>query len=167
MPTPVLRTEGLRTPKVIRTMPNTPVSVGQGVVVWTASAAVQPNEIEAVESMLAELGDHVLVQDEKFIDMYGTFDIVFGTRLCRTKHPHAFPRAPHGPMPPYAQHICQVDEVARLGAVPCVQSDPNPMWVWGCDDSRLASGPPPPPPPSGSSLLDDGLSMISYSPTRP
>ena len=60
---------GLGTKKVIRTMPNTPCSIGEGVNVWTTTAAVDAAEQEKMSKMLGTMGEEIYVNDEKFLDM--------------------------------------------------------------------------------------------------
>ena len=60
---------GLGVTKVIRTMPNTPCSIGQGVNVWCATSAVEDAEREKMANMLGRMGEEIFVADEKFLDM--------------------------------------------------------------------------------------------------
>eukprot|EP00729_Bicosta_minor_P006870 gene6870-34666_t len=60
---------GLGVKKVIRTMPNTPCSIGQGVNVWCATHDVGVAEQEKMASMLSRMGEEIFVADEKFLDM--------------------------------------------------------------------------------------------------
>ena len=54
---------------VIRTMPNTPAQVGEGVTAWTSSAAVSETQEQEVRAMLEALGKAVRVENERQIDM--------------------------------------------------------------------------------------------------
>jgi pyrroline-5-carboxylate reductase len=54
---------------VIRTMPNTPAQVGEGVTAWTSSAAVSESQEQEVRAMLEALGKTVRVENERQIDM--------------------------------------------------------------------------------------------------
>jgi len=54
---------------VIRTMPNTPAQVGEGVTAWTSSAAVSEAQEQEVRAMLEALGKAVRVENERQIDM--------------------------------------------------------------------------------------------------
>lgn len=54
---------------VIRTMPNTPAQVGEGVTAWTSSASVSEAQEEQVRAMLEALGKTVRVENERQIDM--------------------------------------------------------------------------------------------------
>ena len=60
---------GLDHQAVIRVMPNTPAQVGQGMSVWTASAAVSASHEEATRTILRSLGEEVYVAEEKYLDM--------------------------------------------------------------------------------------------------
>src|SRR5215207_2204600 len=54
---------------VVRTMPNTPAQIGEGVTAWTASAAVNEKQENQVRAMLEALGKTVRVENERQIDM--------------------------------------------------------------------------------------------------
>ncbi|HKS10749.1 MAG TPA: pyrroline-5-carboxylate reductase [Pyrinomonadaceae bacterium] len=54
---------------VVRTMPNTPAQIGEGVTAWTASAAVSEKQETQVRALLAALGKTVHVENERQIDM--------------------------------------------------------------------------------------------------
>ena len=54
---------------VIRTMPNTPAQIGQGVTAWTSSSAVTEQQEQMVQAMLEALGTSVRVENERQIDM--------------------------------------------------------------------------------------------------
>ncbi len=54
---------------IVRTMPNTPATIGEGMTVWTATAAVESPARESVRQLLSVLGEEVAVDDEKYIDM--------------------------------------------------------------------------------------------------
>ncbi|HET9710784.1 MAG TPA: pyrroline-5-carboxylate reductase [Pyrinomonadaceae bacterium] len=54
---------------VVRTMPNTPAQIGEGVTAWTASANVNEKQQSQVRAMLEALGKTVRVEDERQIDM--------------------------------------------------------------------------------------------------
>lgn len=55
--------------RVVRVMPNTPVSVKAGMSVWTATAAVTPAQRALAQSLLSAIGREIYVDDEKKIDM--------------------------------------------------------------------------------------------------
>jgi pyrroline-5-carboxylate reductase len=54
---------------VVRTMPNTPAQIGEGVTAWTPSAAVNEKQEQQVRAMLDALGKAVRVENERQIDM--------------------------------------------------------------------------------------------------
>ncbi len=54
---------------VVRTMPNTPAQIGEGITAWTASAEVNETEEHQVRAMLTALGETVHVENERQIDM--------------------------------------------------------------------------------------------------
>ncbi|HSK64809.1 MAG TPA: pyrroline-5-carboxylate reductase [Pyrinomonadaceae bacterium] len=54
---------------VVRTMPNTPAQIGEGVTAWTASADVSAKQERQVVAMLEALGKTVRVENERQIDM--------------------------------------------------------------------------------------------------
>jgi pyrroline-5-carboxylate reductase len=54
---------------VVRTMPNTPAQIGEGVTAWTASEAVSEKQEKQVHALLEALGKTVHVENERQIDM--------------------------------------------------------------------------------------------------
>lgn len=56
-------------PAVVRTMPNTPAQIGQGMTAWTATAEVSEAQERAVCAMLEALGKTMRVENERQIDM--------------------------------------------------------------------------------------------------
>jgi pyrroline-5-carboxylate reductase len=54
---------------IVRTMPNTPSQIGEGVTAWTASAGVSEEQERQVCAMLEALGKAVRVENERQIDM--------------------------------------------------------------------------------------------------
>jgi pyrroline-5-carboxylate reductase len=56
-------------PAVVRTMPNTPAQIGQGMTAWTATAEVSEAQEHAVCAMLEALGKTLKVENERQIDM--------------------------------------------------------------------------------------------------
>ena len=56
-------------PAIVRTMPNTPAQIGQGITAWTASAEVNEEQESQVRAMLEALGHAVRVENERQIDM--------------------------------------------------------------------------------------------------
>jgi len=62
-------TSGLEHRAVVRSMPNTPARVGEGITVWTASAEVDDDQREQARMILAALGQEIFVEDENYLDM--------------------------------------------------------------------------------------------------
>ncbi|HEY0728943.1 MAG TPA: pyrroline-5-carboxylate reductase [Pyrinomonadaceae bacterium] len=62
-------TDGLLHAAVVRTMPNTPAQIGEGVTAWTASPAVSEKQETQVRALLEALGKAVHVENERQIDM--------------------------------------------------------------------------------------------------
>lgn len=56
-------------PAVVRTMPNTPAQIGQGMTAWTATAKVSDAQKAQVRAMLCALGREIYVESERMIDM--------------------------------------------------------------------------------------------------
>ena len=54
---------------IVRTMPNTPAQIGEGVTAWTASSEVNEQQEAQVCAMLEALGKAVRVENERQIDM--------------------------------------------------------------------------------------------------
>ncbi len=61
--------EGLRHPAVVRSMPNTPAQIGEGIAVWTASQAVSPEQLNLARKILGALGQEVFMEEEYYLDM--------------------------------------------------------------------------------------------------
>jgi pyrroline-5-carboxylate reductase len=61
--------EQLLHPSIVRTMPNTPAQIGEGVTAWTASSEVTEKQESQVCAMLEALGKTVHVENERQIDM--------------------------------------------------------------------------------------------------
>jgi len=61
--------EGLRHNCIVRSMPNTPAQIGEGMTVWTATKEVTESQKNYVRSILAVMGKEIYVDDEKAIDM--------------------------------------------------------------------------------------------------
>jgi pyrroline-5-carboxylate reductase len=68
-----VRTETLRNGldhvSIVRAMPNTPAQIGSGMTVWTAAAEVTDNQKSWAKTILGSIGQEILVDDEKFLDM--------------------------------------------------------------------------------------------------
>ncbi len=54
---------------VVRSMPNTPAQIGQGITVWMPSPAVNQAQKELARVVLGALGAQVEVDDENYLDM--------------------------------------------------------------------------------------------------
>jgi pyrroline-5-carboxylate reductase len=54
---------------LVRSMPNTPGQIGEGITVWTASRETSPEQREAARAILTALGKEVFVEDESYLDM--------------------------------------------------------------------------------------------------
>jgi pyrroline-5-carboxylate reductase len=60
---------GLKHRAVVRSMPNTPGQIGEGITVWTASKDVTEEQRAMTRSILGALGEEVFVEDESYLDM--------------------------------------------------------------------------------------------------
>jgi pyrroline-5-carboxylate reductase len=60
---------GLDHKVVVRSMPNTPAQIGEGITVWTASAEVSGEQQEMARQILGALGDEIFVEEENYLDM--------------------------------------------------------------------------------------------------
>jgi len=60
---------GLGHDMIVRTMPNTPARIGEGITVWVASDAVSESQKEQARQILSALGEDVFVEDEGYLDM--------------------------------------------------------------------------------------------------
>jgi pyrroline-5-carboxylate reductase len=61
--------EGLDHPIVVRTMPNTPAQIGEGMTVWTQSGQTSNDQHHLAQKILEALGEEIYVEDEGYIDM--------------------------------------------------------------------------------------------------
>ena len=61
--------KGLRHNAVIRSMPNTPAQIGEGITVWIASASVNEQQKETARTILGAFGEEIDVDDENYLDM--------------------------------------------------------------------------------------------------
>jgi pyrroline-5-carboxylate reductase len=59
----------LHHPLVVRSMPNTPAQIGEGITVWTAAEQVTPEQIEMARQILKALGQEIFVEEENYLDM--------------------------------------------------------------------------------------------------
>ncbi len=60
---------GLKHDPLVRSMPNTPAQIGEGITIWTATAEVTARQRELAASILGALGKEIYVDDEKYLDM--------------------------------------------------------------------------------------------------
>ena len=60
---------GLKHKAVVRSMPNTPGQIGEGITVWTSSNEVTEEQQEMARGILGALGEEVFVEDESYLDM--------------------------------------------------------------------------------------------------
>ena len=60
---------GLKHKSVVRSMPNTPGQIGEGITVWTSSKEVSKEQQAMARAILGALGDEVFVEDESYLDM--------------------------------------------------------------------------------------------------
>ena len=60
---------GLEHHCVVRSMPNTPAQIGEGITVWVASPLVSAEQLEMARRILTALGQEVYAEEENFLDM--------------------------------------------------------------------------------------------------
>jgi len=61
--------KGLDHSLVVRSMPNTPAQIGEGITVWTASSGVSADQMAMTSSILGALGQEIYVEEETYLDM--------------------------------------------------------------------------------------------------
>lgn len=61
--------KGLEHSVIVRTMPNTPSQIGEGITVWTATNKVSEPQKVTTKAILGALGHEIFVQDEHYLDM--------------------------------------------------------------------------------------------------
>jgi pyrroline-5-carboxylate reductase len=54
---------------IVRSMPNTPAQIGEGMTVWTATPQVKSVQKNWTASILGTMGAEICVDDEKYLDM--------------------------------------------------------------------------------------------------
>jgi pyrroline-5-carboxylate reductase len=64
-----LISQGLGHTLVVRSMPNTPAQIGQGITVWTAAPQVNTEQQEMARQILKALGEEIFVEEESYLDM--------------------------------------------------------------------------------------------------
>lgn len=60
---------GLGHGALVRVMPNTPAQIGEGMLVWCPTPDVDDAQREQVRTVLGALGEELMVDDEKYVDM--------------------------------------------------------------------------------------------------
>ncbi len=60
---------GLDHSLVVRSMPNTPAQIGEGMTVWMQSPGTSQSQHDLAQQILAALGQEIYVKDESYIDM--------------------------------------------------------------------------------------------------
>lgn len=61
--------EGLKTPLVVRAMPNTPSQIGKGMTAWTCTESLDEQHRELARLLFSALGKELFVETENMIDM--------------------------------------------------------------------------------------------------
>lgn len=61
--------EGLSHDCLVRSMPNTPAQIGQGMTVWMATPRVNPTQREQAAAIFRVMGQELNVQEERYLDM--------------------------------------------------------------------------------------------------
>jgi pyrroline-5-carboxylate reductase len=61
--------DGLHHKRIVRSMPNTPAQVGEGMTVWMATPDATARQRNWARSILGVMGKEILVDDERTIDM--------------------------------------------------------------------------------------------------
>jgi pyrroline-5-carboxylate reductase len=60
---------GLKHKAIVRSMPNTPGQIGEGITVWFASKETTEEQQQTARAILGALGEEVFVEDENYLDM--------------------------------------------------------------------------------------------------
>jgi len=61
--------KALKHAAVVRSMPNTPGQIGEGITVWAASEGTSETQQQMARQILGALGEEVFVEDESYMDM--------------------------------------------------------------------------------------------------
>jgi pyrroline-5-carboxylate reductase len=61
--------QGLNHKSIVRSMPNTPAQIGEGVTVWTATKEVTDQQKKIARAILGAMGKEFYASDESFLDM--------------------------------------------------------------------------------------------------
>ncbi len=59
----------LHNARVVRSIPNTPATIGEGITVWTATHEVPDQGRQQARTILQALGEQIYVEDEYYLDM--------------------------------------------------------------------------------------------------
>ncbi|MCD6576590.1 MAG: pyrroline-5-carboxylate reductase [Anaerolineaceae bacterium] len=54
--------------KVVRSMPNTPAQIGEGITVWCCSSEVNENQKKIASTILGAFGEEIFVEEEEYLD---------------------------------------------------------------------------------------------------
>jgi pyrroline-5-carboxylate reductase len=60
---------GLGHSRIVRSMPNTPAQVGEGMTVWTATPQITADQKKTTAFILGAMGKEIYCDDEKYLDM--------------------------------------------------------------------------------------------------
>lgn len=60
---------GLEHELIVRSMPNTPAQIGEGITVWTAASKVTDEQKKMARQILSALGDEIFVEEETYLNM--------------------------------------------------------------------------------------------------
>ncbi len=61
--------ESLLNSRIVRSMPNTPAQIGEGMTVWCATREVPAPQHAQAAALLGALGDQLYIEDERLMDM--------------------------------------------------------------------------------------------------
>ena len=61
--------QGLNHNRIVRSMPNTPAQIGEGISLWAATSEVTGQQRRWASSILGAMGKEIYVDDEKYLDM--------------------------------------------------------------------------------------------------
>lgn len=61
--------QGLEHDVIVRSMPNTPAQIGEGITVWTAAPKVSKEQREIARQILGALGEEIFFEEERYLDM--------------------------------------------------------------------------------------------------
>jgi pyrroline-5-carboxylate reductase len=61
--------DGLRHRAIVRSMPNTPAQISEGITVWTALPEVSGTQLKQAEAILGAFGQQIFLDDEDYLDM--------------------------------------------------------------------------------------------------